>query len=55
MSKSVGIEGGTEYEQYVKHENPRQLVAEVPWGHNLLIMSKISDYEARAYYLERAK
>ncbi len=43
------------YEQYVKHENLRQLVAEIPWGHNLLIMSKISDYEARAYYLESTR
>ncbi|MCP4396308.1 MAG: DUF1016 domain-containing protein [bacterium] len=39
------------YEQYVEHENLRQLVADFPWGHNLLIINKISDYDARAYYL----
>jgi predicted nuclease of restriction endonuclease-like (RecB) superfamily len=31
------------YEQYCKHEHLRQLVAEIPWGHNLLIMNKIKD------------
>lgn len=40
------------YEQYANHENLRQLVAEIPWGHNLLIMQKIKPVEARAYYLE---
>ncbi|MCP4131309.1 MAG: DUF1016 domain-containing protein [bacterium] len=40
------------YEQYHDHENLRQLVAEIPWGHNLLIMNKISDYDARKYYIE---
>ena len=29
----------------------RQLVAEIPWGHNLLILNKISDFDARLYYL----
>lgn len=29
----------------------RQLVAEVPWGHNLLILNKLADPEARLYYL----
>jgi len=29
----------------------RQLVAEVPWGQNLLILNKLSDSEARLYYL----
>ncbi len=43
------------YEQYAQHEYLRQLVADIPWGHNLLIMSKVSDYDARAYYLENTK
>jgi predicted nuclease of restriction endonuclease-like (RecB) superfamily len=29
----------------------RQLVAEVPWGQNLLILNKLSDSNARLYYL----
>lgn len=39
------------YEQYASHEELRQAVAEIPWGHNLLIMNKISDFNARAYYI----
>jgi predicted nuclease of restriction endonuclease-like (RecB) superfamily len=40
------------YEQYASHKKLRQAVAEIPWGHNLLIMSKISDFNARSYYIE---
>jgi len=29
----------------------RQLVAEIPWGHNLLILNKLTDPVARLYYL----
>ena len=29
----------------------RQLVAEIPWGHNLLILNKLTDPAARLYYL----
>lgn len=29
----------------------RQLVAEIPWGHHLLILDKLSDPAARLYYL----
>ncbi|MBI2877520.1 MAG: DUF1016 domain-containing protein [Candidatus Tectomicrobia bacterium] len=29
----------------------RQLVAEIPWGHNLLILNKLTDPTARLYYL----
>lgn len=32
-------------------ENLRQLVAETPWGHNLVIQNKISAPEARLFYL----
>ncbi|QQS03197.1 MAG: DUF1016 family protein [Fibrobacterota bacterium] len=30
----------------------RQLVAEIPWGHHLLLMNKLSDAAARLYYLQ---
>jgi len=29
----------------------RQLVAEIPWGHNLLILNKLTEPTARLYYL----
>ncbi|MDP2866485.1 MAG: DUF1016 N-terminal domain-containing protein, partial [Elusimicrobiota bacterium] len=29
----------------------RQLVAEIPWGHNLLILNKLAEPAARLYYL----
>jgi predicted nuclease of restriction endonuclease-like (RecB) superfamily len=29
----------------------RQLVAEIPWGHNLLVLNKVTDPAARLYYL----
>jgi len=43
------------YEQYTANEKLRQAVAELPWGHNLLIMSKISDFNARTYYIEMTR
>lgn len=30
----------------------QQLVGELPWGHNLTIMSKVKDKDARYYYLK---
>ncbi len=32
-------------------EKLRQLVAEIPWGHNLLILNKLSEPKERLYYL----
>lgn len=32
----------------------RQLVAEIPWGHNILIFQQVSEESARRYYLEAA-
>ena len=39
------------YLEYKGHEKWRQLVAELSWGSNLLIMNKIKDPNAREYYL----
>jgi predicted nuclease of restriction endonuclease-like (RecB) superfamily len=39
------------YLEYKDHPNLQQLVGEVPWGQNLIILSKIKDPEIRAYYL----
>ena len=43
------------YEQYASHEKLRQAVAEIPWGHNLLIMSKVKDLKAKEYYITLTK
>ena len=41
------------YETYVSESTDlKQLVSEIPWGHNILIMQRIKDTEARHYYLE---
>ena len=39
------------YLEYKDTPNLQQLVGEVPWGQNLLILSKIKSQEARQYYL----
>jgi predicted nuclease of restriction endonuclease-like (RecB) superfamily len=39
------------YEEYCGDSNLRQLVAEIPWGQNLLILNMVKDMTARAYYL----
>ncbi len=38
------------YEAYKNHPKLRQLVAEIPWGHNLLLLNKITDTEECLYY-----
>ncbi len=40
------------YEEYHKYTKLRQLVAELPWGQNLLILNKVKNPKERAYYLE---
>ena len=39
------------YLEYKEHPNLQQAVGEIPWGQNLLILSKIKDMAARQYYL----
>ena len=41
------------YITYKDFANLRQLVAEIPWGHHLLILQKASSPEEREYYLRR--
>lgn len=38
------------YVEYKNEENWQQLVAKLPWGHNLLLMEKIKDREIRKLY-----
>jgi len=40
------------YLQYRNNEFLLQAVAEIPWGHNLLIMNKITDQNEREYYIK---
>ena len=40
------------YAEYHQDEELRQLVAEIPWGQNLLILNRIKDRRARHYYLQ---
>lgn len=39
--------------EYQAEPNLQQLVGEIPWGQNLLIMAKVKDPAARAYYLRK--
>ncbi len=43
------------YIEYKDLEFLQQLVGEIPWGHNILIMTKVSDSKAREYYLKSAR
>lgn len=43
------------YETYKDDANLRQLVAEIPWGHNLLIMQKTKLRDERQYYIEASR
>lgn len=40
------------YLEYKGNTNLQQLVGEIPWGQNLMIMSKVKDTDARYYYLK---
>lgn len=40
------------YEKYRNESYLRQLVAEIPWGHHLLILTKISDIPEAYYYIK---
>lgn len=43
------------YERYQSEPKLRQLVAEIPWGHNLLIMNKVSNNNEAIYYIKASK
>lgn len=40
------------YEEYKDNENWQQLVAKLPWGHNLLLTEKLKDKVLRKIYVE---
>ncbi len=39
------------YSEYRDYANLQQLVGEIPWSHNLLIISRVKDMQEREYYL----
>jgi len=41
-------------EEYRSHEKLRRLVAEIPWGHNLLLLNSIKDLQVREWYIRNA-
>ena len=43
------------YLQYENNAILQQLVAEIPWGQNLLIMTKIKDEVEKKFYIEAVK
>ncbi len=43
------------YARYAENEKLRQLVAEIPWGQNLLILTKANDDKEAEYYLMATK
>jgi len=40
------------YLEYQHKPNLQQLVGEIPWGHNLLILSKVKNDDAKLYYIK---
>ena len=40
------------YLEYKDHSKLAQLVLEIPWGHNVLILQKIKSDEQKKYYIE---
>lgn len=43
------------YEEYKNKPFLQQLVAEIPWGHNLLIIEKITSDDEREYYIKSSR
>jgi predicted nuclease of restriction endonuclease-like (RecB) superfamily len=41
------------YLGYKDNEKLRRLVAEIPWGQNLVIMSRVKDYKEREFYIRK--
>ena len=41
------------YERYMSRPDLRQLVAEIPWGHNLLIMNSLGDMDQAEWYIRQ--
>ncbi len=40
-------------EEYAEHEFVQQLVAQLPWGHNIFLMDLVPDKQIRAFYINK--
>ncbi|MBZ0108608.1 MAG: PDDEXK nuclease domain-containing protein [Candidatus Scalindua rubra] len=41
------------YAAYQDHKNLQQLVAEIPWGHNLVLLASIKNIQERTWYIQK--
>ncbi len=41
------------YNSYKSDEKLRQLVAEIPWGHNLVLLNSIKNIRERVWYIQK--
>lgn len=41
------------YDSYKNDEKLRQLVAEIPWGHNLVLLNSIKNIRERTWYIQK--
>lgn len=41
------------YAAYKDHKNLQQLVAEIPWGHNLVLVTSIKSIQERTWYIQQ--
>ena len=41
-------------ETYPNREFVQQVVAQIPWGHNIVLLDKIADSNEREWYIEKA-
>lgn len=40
-------------EEYQNREFVQQVVAQIPWGHNTVLLDKVADFEERIWYIEK--
>lgn len=40
-------------EEYPDREFVQQVVAQIPWGHNVVLLDKLSDFDQRKWYIEK--
>ena len=41
-------------EAYPDREFVQQVVAQIPWGHNIILMDKVSNHDERVWYIQKA-
>ena len=41
-------------EEYPDFEFVQQVVAQIPWGHNVVLLDKVKEFEERKWYIEQS-